>query len=71
MLENFHDALIANFRVIFFANEMDILGVDIDKIKLDDDNNNFCEDYHDITIMSDFWLGVTNLKNTKHLKKGR
>ena len=49
MLEKFHDALnsiddILFFyevfsKVTFFANEMGILGVDIDKISLADDNN--------------------------------
>ena len=49
MLENFHNALLANddilfydedfSKVIFFANKMSILGVDFDKINLDDDNN--------------------------------
>ena len=49
MVKKVHDALVANddififdkdFRkVTFFANEMGVLGVDLDKINLDDDNN--------------------------------
>ena len=53
MLENFHDTLNANddilffnedfSKVKFFANQMGILGVDLDKVNLDDANN-FYED---------------------------
>ena len=53
MLEKFHDALLANgdilffdedfSKVTFFANEIGILGVDLDKINLDE-YNNFNED---------------------------
>ena len=49
MLEKFHDALLANddilffdaefSKVTFFAIEMGILGVDLDKTNIDDDNN--------------------------------
>ena len=49
MLEKFHDALNANddilffdkdfSKVIFFANQIDILGIDLDKINIDDFNN--------------------------------
>ena len=49
MLENLHNALLTNddilfydedfSKVTFFANKMGILGVDFDKINLDDDNN--------------------------------
>ena len=49
MFEHFHNALLANddilfydedfSKVTFFANKMGILGVDFDKINLDDDNN--------------------------------
>ena len=53
MLEKFHNALLANAdilffdedfsKVTFFTNEMDVLGVDLDKTNLDDENN-FYED---------------------------
>ena len=53
MLETFHDALLANgdilffdedvSKVTFFAKEKSILGVDLDKINLDE-YNNFNED---------------------------
>ena len=36
------------FKVTFFANEMGILGVDLDKINLEDDN--FYKDDPDTTI---------------------
>ena len=40
---------------------------DLDKIKLDNDNN-FYEDDPD-TIIHNFWLGVVTLKKLKALKK--
>ena len=53
MLEKFHDALLANddilsfdedvSKVIYFSDEIGILGVDLDRINLDDDHN-FYED---------------------------
>ena len=44
MLEKFNDALQANVDILtFFSNQMGILGVDLDKINLDDDSN-FDED---------------------------
>ena len=59
MLEKFHDALNANddtlffdedfSKVTFFANQVGILGVDLDKINLYD-NNNFDEDYPETII---------------------
>ena len=77
MLEKFPDALLANDDILFFkedfsnitffGGEMDIFSVDLDKINLDDVN--FYEDIPKLLFMSDFWLGVINLKNTKHLKK--
>ena len=47
---------------------MGILGEDLDKINLDDDNN-FMKMVLKLLFMSDFWLGVVNLKNKKDLKK--
>ena len=54
MLEKFHDALLANDDVLFFnedfckvtlfGNEMGILGADLDKINLEDDNNFYKDD---------------------------
>ena len=59
MIEKFHDALLANDdilffnedfnKVIFFANQMDILAVDLDKTNLDVDNN-FDEDDPDTIV---------------------
>ena len=53
--------------VTIFAGKMGILSLDLDKINLDDDNN-FYEDDPE-TIIKEFWLGIINLKNVKHLKK--
>ena len=49
ILEKFHDPLLANDdniffdkdfgKVTFFANEIGILGIDFDKVNVDDDNN--------------------------------
>ena len=49
MLQNFQDVLLSNNNILFFdeyfsniiflANKMGILSVDLDKINLDDDNN--------------------------------
>ena len=57
MLENFHDSLLTNDDILAFvkkfsrftiyANQMGILGVDLDKINLDDD---FYEDDSDTII---------------------
>ena len=57
-------------KVRFISNQRHILAVDLDEINLDE-GNHFDEDDPDILFMSDFWLGVVNLKNTKHLKKGK
>ena len=54
-------------NVIFNYKEMGILNTDPNCINLDD--NNFDEDDSGILFMSDFWLGIRNLKNVKHLKK--
>ena len=62
MLERFHDALLTNddmnffnedsTEVTFFANQMGILAVDLDKIILDDDNLD--EDGPDLAWCSNF-----------------
>ena len=59
MFEKFYNTLLANDDILFFeedfskitcfANEIGILGVDLDKINLDD-NNNFYEDDPDAII---------------------
>ena len=49
-------------NVVFNCSEMGILNVDIDNINLD---NNFDE----LLFLSDFRLGILNLKNVKYLKK--
>ena len=43
-------------NVVFNCNEMGIINIHLNCIDPD-------------TIMSDFWLGMLNLKNTKHLIK--
>ena len=76
ILEKFHDSLLANDdifffdEVIFYANEMGILGVDLEENNLDDDNK-FLKMILKLLVMSDFWLGVINLKNARHFKKDR
>ena len=52
-------------NVLFSCNEISILDIDLNNISLDD---KFNEDDLD-TIMSDFWPGILNLKNAKHLIK--
>ena len=60
ILEKFHDVLNANDDILlffdkdfskatFFANQMGILGIDLDKTNLGE-NNNFYEDYPDTVI---------------------
>ena len=76
ILQKFDNALHANDdilfhnedfdKVTFITNQKHILAVDLDKINLD---NNFDEDHLDIIFHTNFWLGVINLKNRKHLKK--
>ena len=58
MLEKRHDALLTNddilffdeyfSKVTFFANEVDILAVNLDKINFDDDNNFYEDDLETI-----------------------
>ena len=64
ILEKFHDALLTNDDILFFdedfskdifyANNMGILGVDLHKINLDDDNDFDEDDPGTIIFMSDF-----------------
>ena len=73
-LENFHDALLANDdilffyedfnKVLFFANQMVILAVELDKIVLDhDDNDLLMKMILILLLIPDFWLGIVNFKN--------
>ena len=58
MLEKLHDSLLINDDILFFAedfskvilcaNEMGILGVDLDKINLDDEKNFYEDDLNTI-----------------------
>ena len=78
MLEKFHDALLANddrfffeenvSKVTFFANEMGILDVDLDKINLDD-HNNFYEGDPDTTIHVRIVTWRNRFEKRKALKK--
>ena len=80
MLEKFHDDLPANDDILFFnedfnkitifVNQMDILAVDLYEIKLEE-GNNFDNMVLILLFVLDFWLEGVNLKNTKHLKKGK
>ena len=55
-------------KVTFFANEIGIFSVDLDKTNLDDDKN-FAKYNTEITINVRLLAWVINLKNTKHLKR--
>ena len=55
-------------KVTFFANEMGIFSVDLDKTNLDDDKN-FDKYNTEITINVRLLAWEINLKNTKHLKR--
>ena len=80
MLEKLDDVLHANDDILFYkenfdevtfiVNQRHILAVGLDKINLDNDNN-FYEMILILLFMSDFWFGVMNLKNAKHLKKDK
>ena len=81
MLEKFHDALLANdyipffkedfSKVTFFANEIGVFSVGLDKINLHDKNNSdtLMKMILKLLVMSDLWLGVINLRSAMHLKK--
>ena len=78
MLKKFHDSLVANDDILFFdkdfskatfyANQMGILGVDIDKINLDDERN-FYEDDPDTIIHVRLLAWHNKFKKCKVLKK--
>ena len=51
---------------MFSCDEMSILIIDLTNINFDYTNYN--EDDPKILFMSDFWLGILNLKNLKHSK---
>ena len=78
MLEKFHDALNANDDILFFdedfsevtfcVNEMSILGVDHDKVNLDDDNN-FDEDDTDTIIHVKLLAWGNKFKKRKSLEE--
>ena len=48
---------------------MGILNIDLNNINLDD--SNYEEDDPILLFLSDFWLGMLNLKNARHLKKNK
>ena len=54
-------------NVTFSSNEMSILSTDLNDINLDDVN--FDEDILKLLLMSDLWLGVTDLNNVGDLIK--
>ena len=54
-------------NVVFSCNEIGTRNIDLNCINLDD--NNLDEDDPDPLFMSDFCLGILNLKNAKHFKK--
>ena len=56
-------------NVVFICNEMGILNIDLNNINLDD--TNYEEDDPILLFLSDFWLGMLNLKNARHLKKNK
>ena len=55
-------------KVTFFANEMGIFSVDLDKTNLGDDKN-FDKYNPQITINVRLLAWVINLKNARHLKR--
>ena len=77
MLEKLDNVLNANDDILFYNEDFDkvtfirdqrhILAADLDEINLGNDNS-FDEDDSTLLFISDFWLGVVNLKSTKHLK---
>ena len=77
MIKNLLTALYADDNIVYFKEdsgnvvfsgiEMGILNIDLNNINLDD--TNYDEDDPETIIHTNFWLGISNLKNTKHLKK--
>ena len=78
MLEKFHDVLLVDDDILFFdedfskftsfVNDMGILGVEIDQINLDDDNN-FYEDDPDTGIHVRVLAWHNKFEKCKALKK--
>ena len=76
MLEEFDNALHPNDEILFFkenfnkvpfiASQRYILAVGLDKINLDEDII-LMKMTIILLLVSDFLLGIVNLKNTKHL----
>ena len=78
MIETLYTALYADRNILYFnedsgnvvfsCNEMGILNVDLNNINLD---NNLMKMILILLFLSDFWLGILNSKNAKHLKKDK
>ena len=51
---------------VFSCNEMDILNIDLNNINLD---NIYDDNDPELLFLSNFWLGILNLENVKHLKR--
>ena len=51
---------------VFSCNKIGIFNVDLNNINLD---NNLMKIILILLFLSNFWLGIINLKNEKHLKK--
>ena len=76
MIKKLYTALNADDCLLFFdegfgdatfcCDKKGILFVILNNINLD---NNFDEDDLILLFLSNFWLGIANLKNTKHLQK--
>ena len=68
ILETFHDALLANNDILFSDDQMCIVGVDLDKINLDNDNN-FDEDDPETIIYLRLLAWCYKFEKRKALKK--
>ena len=55
-------------NVTLFCNEVGILSVNLNNINLD---NNLMKIILILLFLSEFWVGILNLKNAKHLKKDK
>ena len=54
-------------NVVFSCNEMGIRNIDLNSIDLD--NKFLMKMILILLFLSDFWIGILNLENAKHLKK--
>ena len=54
---------------VFSCNEMGILSINLNNINLVDTNYDEDDEDEKLVFIPDFWLGILNLKNRKHLKK--